>query len=157
MSTSASKLRLEALAALRGSADLATLCGNLTTPQRVFDGQTSMCGGRNRGRLPLLEVFVESQVFTKETTKGGTMMSRITVRAHCAGRDQATAQDLLSGMLAASLNAIRNAVDSVNSRTGYFTDGDDAIGDVSKSPFAWFQDATLTVTHTYDRSTYELT
>lgn len=157
MSTTASKLRLEIIAAINGSADLVTLVGgSMTVPPHVFDGEATMIGGRNRGRLPFLEVFVKSQAFTRESPEGGTMSSTVTIRAHCAGRDQATALSLLSGLLAASLKALRNAADSISGAPGYFTDGNESIGEPTKSPFAWFQDVALTVNHSYDRSTYEL-
>lgn len=153
MSTSASALRAQIIAAVRGStvataAGLTALVWGSVTIPHVFDGsRQGFIGGRNRGRCPFVEVEVEKQQFDSSTADGGTLKSRVRLRAHVADRDGIT---VLDAIIIASLAAIR-----ATPLYGYTAVGDDEIGQAEKGPMGWQLDALVDVEHSYDRTTYE--
>lgn len=156
MSTASSVLRDEIVEALR-SAYVAiaagvtpAVWGSATTP-RVFDGAAGYIGGRNRGRCPFVEVWIGGQSFNRTTLDGGTLVSQVRVRVHATGRDHDTARDLLEAIMAAGLAAIRSTPTD-----RYTAQGSDEVGEIVPGPMGWQLDATVSVAHSWDRSTYEV-
>lgn len=156
MSSTGTVISTRVFAALRDAvvaaqAGIATLTWASTVTPRVFRGFTGYLAGRNRGRLPFMEFDIESQGFAHETLDGGTMVSTVRIRAHCGGRDPETAGNLLEGMLAAGLAAIRS-----EAADNYTALGDDQIGALEQGPWGHTREATLTIEHTFARSDYEV-
>jgi hypothetical protein len=111
--------RASAVAAAAGIS--AGVWSSTTTP-RVFPGKAGFIGGRNRGRLPFLEIAFTSQSFQNTVEDGGTLLTSVELIAHGTGRDQQTAEELLSGLLGAALASIRTT-----STDNYIRIGDDQI------------------------------
>lgn len=87
----------------------------------VFLGlMDQMHRGRNRGRMPYIEVQVSDLEATEESSSGGTARVTVTVRGYCrAGLNDDGADDLRT-LLMRAVKAIRNAK--------YDTDGDYTLG-----------------------------
>lgn len=156
MASTGTVISTRVFAALRDAtvatqAGVAALTWSSTTTPRVFRGFTGYLAGRNRGRLPFMEFDLETQGFAHETLEGGTLTSSIRVRAHCGGRDQQAAGDLLEGMLAAGLVAIRSEVSD-----NYTALGSDQLGALEPGPWGHTREVTLTFEHTFARSDYEV-
>ncbi len=123
----------------------------LSTAPHVFQGLAGSIGGRNRGRLPFIEFAIERSDFDLLSAEGGTLTSIIRVRVHVSGRTADAASSLSINILLACLAALRSlATDNYMSAGAH-----DDIGAIALGPFGHTRDATLTVEHTYDRSTYE--
>lgn len=157
MSTAGTVLTARVFSGCR-AAGVATQAGVLlatwssTTVPRVFRGLAGYLGGRNRGRLPLIEFDIQTQRFAQETEQGGMLLSTVTLRCHVGGRDLETAGNLAEAILAAALAAIRSeAVDN------YTAQGDDEIGPLQPGPLGHFRDATMRFEHTFARTSYEVT
>jgi len=155
MSTTSSVLRDQIIDAIRmpqvaSAAGIPIATWASTTTPRVFDGRVGYLGGRNRGRLPFVEVWVNNQGFLHTNMDGGTVMSEVLIRAHATGRDQNTAMDLLDEIVMTCMASIRS-----NPTYSYTAHGDDQLREATPGPFGWKQEAVVTVEHTYDRTTYE--
>lgn len=155
MSTIDTVLSARIFAALRTSA-VANAAGvaagtwSDTTIPHVFKGSGPYIGGRNRGRLPFIEFWIESQPFAAEHFQGGTVITTVRIVAHVGGRDLETANDLADAMLAFGIAAIRSeAVDN------YTAMGDDQIAALEAGPWGHMRQATMTFEHTFDRTIYE--
>ncbi len=156
MSTSGSVTIDEVVAALRTSgvasaAGVASGTWSSTSIPRVFIGDVGFMGGRNRGRLPFIEVFIGSQRFQGEHESGGRIETSVICRVHCGGTNQRTAIDLLYAIATASLSALRNLTDY-----NYTDLGENSIGEAQPSPLGWTMDTTSRLENTYDRTTYEI-
>lgn len=159
MSTSATVLRAQVIAAVRGSTvsaaavaagatGMTALVWGSTTIPHVFDGvREGFIGGRNRGRCPFVEVQVGPQRFDSTTIDGGSLLSDVLLTAHAAERD---AETLLNAILIAALAAIRSTP-----LYGYTAQGDDEIGVAERGPMGWKLQAKVTVMQSFDRTTYE--
>lgn len=157
MTGSSAVLRQRVLSACRdGSVGLAAgvqldTWASTTTP-RVFSGLAGMMGGRNRGRLPFLEVEVGRQTTTALADEGGTLQQQVTVRCHVGDTDPGAASDLSAMILGACAASIRSqAADNLTAL------GDDEIGDLLPGPFGLQRDLTLTVEQSFSRSDYGVT
>jgi hypothetical protein len=115
----------------------------------VFLYTAGLIGGRNRGRLPFFEIEIENQDFTKETNEGGTLTSRVILRAHVSGADRGVGADDSQTILLFALKAIRNQ------SAGYFNVGEDSIGPLTAGPWGFQRDAILTIDHSWDKTSYE--
>jgi len=122
-----------------------------TDTPRVFRGLGGYLNGRSRGRLPFIEFDVTSQGFTQDTREGGTLTSRVLIRAHCGGRDLEAAANMLEAILAAALACIRD-----ESADNYMALGDDELGQLIPGPWGLSRDATILVQHTFGRNDYEV-
>lgn len=118
---------------------------------RVFRGLGGYLSGRNRGRLPFLEFDVSSQGFAQDSADGGTLTSQVTLRAHCGGPNLEAAGDRLEGILLAALAAIRG-----ESEDNYMALGDDSIAPLAPGPWGHQREATVSVSHSFNRESYEV-
>ncbi len=157
MSTSASVIRdtiafacRDGLVALAAAVD-PTAWASVTVP-RVFIGSAGFLAGRNRGRLPFLDIHIEKQDFQQDTQEGGTLKSTVTISCHDTGRDQDTTISRMEQILCACLSAIRD-----NSNDNYTFLGSNAISGLAPGPFGWRMDATVTIEHSYAQDTFEAT
>lgn len=157
MASAISVLRTRALAACRASA-VATQAGILaatwasTTVPRVFSGIAGMMGGRNRGRMPFLEVDIASQSMTAMADEGGALLQRVTVRCHVGDGDPGAAGDLSAAILGACAAQIRSQTTDNLTMVG-----DDELGEVQAGPWGLQRDLTITVEQTFARSDYGVT
>jgi len=157
MASASSVLRTRIISACRATS-VATQAGvsagvwsSSTTP-RVFSGIGGLLGGRNRGRLPFVEVEVQGGPFTLLAQEGGTMMSTAVIRVHVGGSDPGAAEDLTYAILSACLQSARSqAVDNL------MVIGNDSIESLEQSPWGHQRDARIDVEHTYSRDSYEVT
>lgn len=122
-----------------------------TSVPHVFGGSAGAIFGRNRGRLPFLEVATESQPFNQETPQGGTVRTTVRLRVNVGGADHETAEALANAILTAAIAAIRS-----ESTDNYTAIGDDTIERFKPGPTWHQQEAVLTVEHSYSRSDYEV-
>ena len=154
---SATKLRTEIIAALSASAELAGIAGvsSMASPPRIFQGDVGLAGGRNHGRLPFVEVWVE-QRFTQEAQEGGFLQSVARIRWHVGGSPTNTdaVLALLDSLMAVSLKNIRNMTDSITGAPKYAFEGDTRTATPKIGPFGWQQDAELDVGLEYDSSNF---
>jgi len=156
MTSSNSVIRADVIAAVRTSA-VASAAGissgvwsSSTTP-RVFSGEAGYIGGRNRGRLPFVEVAFAGQTFDNLVDTGGTMTTSVRIIAHGTGRDPQTAEELLHGILATSLAEIRDLGGDHYQRMGT-----DLIEAIQPGPFGWQMEAKMEIEHSYDGTNYEV-
>lgn len=123
-----------------------------TSAPHVFGGFGGFIGGRNRGRLPFVEISVVSQSFDELTADGGgDLEQRLVVRCHVGGTSPADAEDTSGKILTACLISIRNTLTEIADVGG------DQIGDLQQSPLGHVREATLTVLQNFHRDTYEAT
>lgn len=116
----------------------------------VFAGLAGYLGGRNRGRLPFVEVAVTGQDYAPVVSVGdGDLTQTLTLRCHVGGRTLAQAEDLSEAILAACLVAIRGLDLSFY--------GGDRISGLDAGPWGHMREATLTVSQNFHRDTYEAT
>lgn len=157
---SATKLRTEIIAALGASAELAALVGvaSMATPARVFAGNVGMAGGRNLGRLPIVEVWV-SQNFSQDSQQGGFLHAVAKIRWHVGGSPMNSGDVLqfIDSLTALSLKIIRNMTDSITAAPKYAFEGDSQISEPQPGPFGWQQDAELNVGLSYDSTNFGYT
>ncbi len=150
--TTASEVRSRVLAAVQSStvataAAVATATWASTTVPHVFDGDRVSAGGRNRGRLPFVEVFIASQPFVPEGSDVGMVETEIRLRAHIGGAEPTTAYETAEAILTACFAAIRS--------DQYFNLGDSGIAGYATNPLWHRVDARLTVQHSYDPATFD--
>lgn len=150
--TTASEIRTRLLDLLAG-ADVAAAAGiaaaswaSLTVPH-VFDGDSMATGGRNRGRMPFVEFFIEAQPFTPEGSEIGEVATTVRLRVHVGGANRTTAHALASAILTACFAAARS--------DEYFDLGSSESGTFASQPCWHYLEGTLGVQHTYDPETYE--
>ena len=145
------RLRVAAVAACNSDA-VATAAGfspavwTDTAAPHVFSGiAKGWIGGRNRGRLPFLEVAVVSDAGNPVVTEqGGDLTQTLVVRCHCAGGLMAAdSQSIL--ILSACLDEIRSSPTQLPEL------GPCAMGELRQGPWGHQRDATLTVYQTYYR------
>lgn len=157
MASAVSVLRTRILAACRASA-VATQAGVLaatwssTSVPRVFSGLAGMMGGRNRGRLPFLEVDITAQEMTPMADEGGTLLQRVTVRCHVGDGDTGAAGDFSAAILGACAAQIRSQTTDNLTMIG----GDD-LGEMQAGPWGLQRDLSLTVEQVFARSDYGVT
>lgn len=125
------------------------------TPPHVFEGDVGLAGGRNHGRLPFVEVWVE-QRFQQEAQEGGYLQSVARIRWHVGGSPTNTGTVLaaLDSLMAVSIKDIRNMTDSVTGAPKYAFEGDTRISPPKVGPFGWQQDAEIDVGLEYDVSNF---
>lgn len=151
MSSPTSILRTRLLAACRSAsvaaqAGVAAIAWADTTTPRVFSGVGGMLGGRNRGRLPFLEVDVLANSTAPLADDGGTLTQRVLVRAHVGGGDTGAAADLTAALLGSCIAAIRSqAVDNLTMLGG------EDIGELTPGPWGLFRDLNLIVEQSFSR------
>jgi hypothetical protein len=118
----------------------------------VFGGNGGFIGGRNRGRLPFVEVAVIDQTFTPVTAEmDGDLEQTLSIRCHVGGAIIEDAEDLSELILSACLVAIRGI------SSGLTTVGSDRISGIQQGPWGHVREATLTVMQNFHRDTYEVT
>lgn len=154
MATILSIVRGDVVAACRSPA-VASAAGiaialwkDATTP-RVFDGIQGFQGGRNRGRLPFLEVACGGMEMLERSVEGGVSQVTVTIRCHVGTKDQSTAADLTASILLTCLAKIRDMA-----TVTYLADGDDALGDLVAGPWGLMRDATVTIRHNFSADNY---
>ena len=153
MGTTASEVRARVLAALTGAsvaeaAGVAEATWASVLAPRVFDGNRLSGGGRNRGRLPFVETWVESQPFERDDTGSGTVTTIVRLRANVGGADRTTAQALAEQILCACFAALL--------AEDYFDQGAQSIDTFASQPLWHYLEGTLRVEHTYDPDTFEV-
>lgn len=121
----------------------------------VFAGRRGYVGGRNRGRLPFIEVFKSgNQEFRAEARTdgdlGGTVVTNWTIRVHHKGLTPDTAELALDSIIPEILLNVRDT-----SSDNYMDLGDEAVSEIYSSPIGFYKDITGFVEHTYERETYE--
>ena len=156
MSSTESVLATRALSACRGSsvadaAGVAALTWADEDTPRVFRGLGGYLGGRNRGRLPFLEVSVGGSDIGQTSNDGGEGMTTIHLRAHCGGADLGTAEDLTAGMLSAAIAAIRS-----ETTDNLAAVGSDQIDALEPGPWGCQRDARVMVVQSWARDDYEV-
>lgn len=86
----------------------ATWAAAVNSGGHVFDGEGGFVGSRNRGRLPFIELWVQSSGEDQLSYEAGVSDNTIMIRAHIGGVDQSQA-DLDAGeILFACVRAIRS-------------------------------------------------
>ncbi len=151
MSTTASVIREKILEAMR-SLDVSTQAGvapatwaSLSVPH-AFDGDSAPIGGRNRGRLPFGEVYIESQPIAQSSYSGGTVTTTVRIRWHVGGANLTAARQKAEGMHAALLAVIRS--------DQYFKVGNQVVDAFLSRPCWHRLDVVLTVQHALDLDTF---
>jgi hypothetical protein len=122
-----------------------------TVVPHVFGGLAGSIFGRNRGRLPFLEVGADSQPFTPETNQGGMVRTTIRLRVNVGGADLETAEALANAILTSAIAAIRSVV-----ADNYTALGGDQIDSFKPGPCWHQQEASVQVEHSYSASDYEV-
>lgn len=117
---------------------------------RIFAGLFGYWGGRNRGRLPFLEVAIDGQDMRRETRDSSTLVQTVKIRVHLADVDTDAADEKSEAILMTALATIRSEAD------GYELDGDDQMGPCELGVWGHTREATVTVEHSLDRNTYEV-
>lgn len=154
MPTIPSLIRIDLVTACRDAA-VATAAGvgasawADTTVSHVFDALQGLMGGRNRGRLPFVEVAVADLNFDTHNTEGGTVETSATIRCHVGSKDQVTAMDQSAAILLTCLQKIRDT-----SSVTYLSDGDDNLGGLIAGPWGLMRDLKVSFRHTFNNSTY---
>ena len=154
MPTIPSLIRIDVVTACRDAA-VATAAGigasawADTAVPHVFDALQGYMGGRNRGRLPFVEVAVADLNFDTHNTEGGTVESTITIRCHVGAKDQVTAMDQSAAILLTCLQKIRDT-----SSVTYLSDGSETLGGLIAGPWGLMRDLTITIRHTFNNSSY---
>ncbi len=116
----------------------------------VFGGNGGFIGGRNRGRLPFLEVAVIGQTFTPVTSEqDGDLEQILSIRCHVGGSVIEEAEDLSENILSACLVAVRN----LGSQLAVL--GSDRVSGLEQGPWGHVREATLTISQNFHRDTYE--
>lgn len=157
MSTTAgSVLRDAAVAACQGPTVAAAaglsagVWADVNAPH-VFGGVGGFIGGRNRGRLPFVEVAVVGQTFTPVTSEmDGDLEQTLVIRCHVGGKTIEDAEDSSELILSTCLVAIRNL------GSGLAILGSDRINGLEQGPWGHVREATLTVQQNFHRDTYEV-
>lgn len=154
MPTIPSLIRIDVVTACRdpavaAAAGLGASAWADTTVPHVFDALQGYMGGRNRGRLPFLEVAVGEMNFDTHNTEGGTVESTVTVRCHVGAKDQVTAMDQTAAILLTCLQRIRDK----NSVT-YLTDGGETLDALVAGPWGLMRDLRFTIRHVFERPTF---
>lgn len=154
MPTIPSLIRIDLVAACRDAA-VAAAAGfgsvawaDATVPH-VFDALQGLMGGRNRGRLPFVEVAVADLNFDTHNTEGGTVETSATIRCHVGSKDQVTAMDQSAAILLTCLQKLRDT-----SSVTYLSDGNDNLGELIAGPWGLMRDLRITVRHTFNNSSY---
>jgi hypothetical protein len=159
MASAADTIRTRIIAAIQ-SASVASFAGVVaatwasTTAPHVFDAENALIAGRNRGRLPFVEVQIETQEFDSDGSGCGTMRTRVKIRVHTGGYQKLTARQKAEAIATSSFAAI------VASNAPYFDDGEVRTSiDAEDTPAPGWNtlDASLTVEHSYDPTTFEAT
>lgn len=138
--------------AVANQAGVAPLTWASASAPRVFRGLGGYLSGRNRGRLPFIEFDISGQEFTQASPDGGELVSQVIVRAHCGGPSLEAAGDRLEGILLAALASIRSEAEDE-----YMALGDDRVGPLVPGPWGHQREATVTVSHSFNRTDYEVT
>jgi hypothetical protein len=149
VSTPTSVLRARLLDACRASA-VAAQAGvaaptwaDAGTP-RVFSGLAGMLGGRNRGRLPFVELDITGNGTVPLAEEGGTLQQRVIVRVHLGGTDTGAASDLSAAILGACIASIRSqAADNLTALGG------EDIGELSPGPWGLQRDLTMIIEQSF--------
>lgn len=123
-----------------------------TVVTRVFAGTQGYMFGRNRGRLPFLEVACNEVDFSQHNVEGGVVATAVSIRCHVGAGDQTTADDLTGNILLTCLAKIRS-----RTTVTYLTDGEENLAALVAGPWGLMRDLTLTVRHVYDRANYGAT
>lgn len=145
------RLRVAAVAACNSDA-VATAAGfspsawTDSAAPHVFAGiARGFIGGRNRGRLPFVEVAVTADDGRPVVTEqGGDLTQTLTIRCH-AGGSQSSADSLTLAILSACMAATRAHSSQLPEL------GPCAMGALQQGPWGHSRDATLTVVQTYYR------
>lgn len=137
-------------AAVATAAGVDLLAWQDETATRVFEGVQGFMGGRNRGRLPFLEVACNDLNFDGHTADGGTVETAVAIRCHVGTRDQTTAGDLMAQILLACITKIRDRSGGVT----YLTDGTEQLGPTVAGPWGLQRELQFTVRHTFSRANY---
>lgn len=112
----------------------------------VFPGDGRYLFGRNRGRLPFLEVWITAQNARQLSYDGGTLDSVVLVRAHVGGRDIEAAEELAHEIIAAAVRAVRYLPED------YYTWlGDEAVDQFRPGPWGHQLDVRMTVRQVFGR------
>ena len=154
MPTIPSLIRIDVVTACRDAA-VATAAGigasawADTTVPHVFDAIQGYMGGRNRGRLPFLEVAVADMDFDTHNTEGGTVETTATIRCHVGSKDQVTAMDQSAAILLTCIQKIRD-----NTSVTYLSDGSETLDGIAAGPWGLMRDLRFSVRHTFNNSTY---
>ena len=157
MSTTAgSVLRDAAVAACQGPAVAAAaglsagVWADVNAPH-VFGGNGGFIGGRNRGRLPFVEVSVIGQTFTPVTSEqDGDLEQTLSIRCHVGGDSIEDAEDLSELIISTCLVAIRNLGSELAAV------GSDRVSGLDQGPWGHVREATISVMQNYHRDTYEV-
>lgn len=120
-----------------------------TTIPHVFEGTQGYIGGRNRGRLPFLEVACADLGYEARAVDGGVTETNCVIRCHVGARDQSVADDLATAILIACLVKIRDITS-----TTYLYDGGQNLTAIEAGPWGLQKDLRITVRHTYSSSNY---
>lgn len=139
------------IAAVATAAGVGAVAWADTVVPHVFGGMAGGIFGRNRGRLPFIEVATDSQPFTAESNVGGMVRTVIRLRVNVGGADHETAEAQANAILTAAIAAIRSVA-----ADNYTALGDDVIERFKPGPTWHQQEAVLTVEHSFSRSDYEV-
>lgn len=156
MTTAGSVLRDAAVTACQGptiaaAAGLSAGVWASVAAPHVFGGNGGFIGGRNRGRLPFLEVAVIGQTFSPVTSElDGDLEQTLSIKCHIGGSSIEDAEDLSELILSACLVAIRNLSSQLAAL------GPDRISGLEQGPWGHMREATLTVSQNFHRDNYEI-
>jgi hypothetical protein len=157
MASTSSVLQTRCLTACR-AATVAAAAGVLAATWaavdvlRVFAGLGGFLGGRNRGRLPFLEVSVGESAIDASAPEGGEGRTTVRLRVHVGGVDLGTAENLSHAILAAALASLRS--ETADNLCAW---GSDRIGALEPGPWGCQRDAEAEVIQTWQRADYEVT
>jgi hypothetical protein len=151
-------LQAEIIAALQASQVFADAIGvsldALSDPSRprIFNEIVdSFSGARNRGRLPFVEVNVETPNVEHIADDAQTLTLVATIRCHVGGRNKSDAASTTQHACLAALAACR----SMTNRAAAL--GNDSTSDIQAKAWSFYRSATLVVYQTISRTDYDLT
>ncbi len=116
---------------------------------RVFAGLGGLMKGRNRGRLPFLEVDIQGHNLSHLQYDGGTQTASIAIVCHVQGADWDTSSALAYAILAACSSAIR---DPAAAHGNLLALGNDVISPLDASPWGCKRVLTGDIEVSYQRS-----
>lgn len=112
----------------------------------VFDGDGKYIGGRNRGRLPFLEFWLDGHTATQLSYDGGTLDSVVLVRVHVGGKDIKTAESLANEIALQAVASVRSLPSDY-----YLWLGNESLETFRPGPWGHMLDVRMTVRQAYGR------
>lgn len=141
-------LRLPALASVAGVQ--ADVWASTASPRVLTGDRQGYVAGLHRGRLPAIEVWSESEAWTREAEAGGALSTTWALRVHTPGPSLEQADARARLILAAAISLLRAA-------PGLEHGQQESSGALVASPFGFALEMRFSLVHSYGRDASEVT